>query len=140
MALSDQLMQLSTRSKELEDRAAAAKTKAKADLEQDVKAARESAQAQGDALREGVKSSKGKISSWWHDVQRSWDDHLAAVRNDVGHQRAQHDLKKAQQAAAQADDDAAFAVDFANAAVEEAEYAVLDAALARMEADELATT
>ena len=50
MALSDQLTKLAAKAKEAEDRAAAAKTKAKADLEQDVKEARESAQAHADQL------------------------------------------------------------------------------------------
>src|SRR6478672_8766704 len=46
MALSDQLTQLAARAKEAEDRAAAAKTKARAQLEQDVKTARKASQAQ----------------------------------------------------------------------------------------------
>jgi hypothetical protein len=39
MSLSDQLSRLTARTKELEDRAAAAKAKARVDLENDVKAA-----------------------------------------------------------------------------------------------------
>ena len=138
MAVSDQLTKLAARTKEFEDRAAAAKTKAKADLEQDVKEARESAQAQSDALRKSAETSRGKISAWWDSVERSWNDHLAAVRKNADDRRAAHDLKTAQRAADQAEDDAAFAVDYAYAAVEEAEYAVLDATLARMDADDLA--
>ena len=138
MSLSEQLMQLSVKTKELEDRAAAANTKARADLEQDVDNAREAAQAKGNALRDSAKTAESGISSWWHDVQRSWDDHLTAVRQNVDDRRAAHDLRRAERAAERADDDAAFAVDFAYAAIEEAEYAVLDAALAHMEADELA--
>jgi hypothetical protein len=138
MALSDQLSKLATRAKELEDRAAAAKQKGKADLEQEVKSARDSAQAQGDALRKSAEESKGKVSAWWDSVERSWSEHLAAVRKGVEDRRAAHDLKEAQKAADQADDDAAFAIDYAYAAIEEAGYAVLDADLAHMEADELA--
>ena len=52
MALSDQLSKLAARAKEAEDRAAAAMTKAKAQLEQDVKTARESAQAKWNLLKE----------------------------------------------------------------------------------------
>ena len=140
MALSDQLSQLSARTKEFEDRARAAKSKAKADLEQEVESAREAAQAQGDVLRKSAEDHKGKISSWWDSVGRSWNDHLDAVRKDVDDKRAAHDLKTAQKRADNAEDDAAFAVDYAYAAVEEAEYAVLDATLARMEADEMAAT
>jgi len=140
MALSDQLSQLSARTKELEDRAMAARSKAKADLEQEVASAREAAQVQGNALRQTAEAHKGNISAWWDSVERSWNDHLAAVREDFDDKRAAHDLKSAQRRADNAEDDAAFAVDYAYAAVDEAEYAVLDATLARMEADEMAAS
>jgi Cu/Ag efflux pump CusA len=137
MALSDQLGQLASRAKQLEDRVAASTTKTKADLQQEVKNARESAQAQGDALRKRAEAGKGKISEWWDSVQRSWNDHLTAIRDDIDEKRSGHDVKKAQRRADSAEEDAAFAVDYAYAAVNEAEYAVLDAELARMEANEL---
>ena len=138
MAVSDQLSKLSRRAKELEDRAAAAQSKAKSDLQQEVKTARESAQGQADELRKRVGETKGGISSWWDSVQRTWDEHLGEVRKSVDERRAAHDLKAAQRNADQADDDATFAIAYAYAAIEEAEYAVLDATLARKEADELA--
>jgi hypothetical protein len=138
MALSDQLTKLAARAKELEDRAAGAQTKAKNDLQKEVDQARDSAQAQADALRKSAEASKGKISAWWASVQKSWSDHLAAVRKDVKNKKAAHDVKAAQKVADQADDDASFAIDYAYAAIEEAEYAVLDAQLAHVEADELA--
>jgi hypothetical protein len=137
MALSDQLSDLAARAKQLEDHAAAAKQKAKADLEADVNQARESAQARADALRQSAEAGKGRISAWWDGVQRSWNEHLAAVRKNAEDRRAAHDLKAAQRAAERADEDAAFAIDYAYAAIEEAEYAVLDADLAHMQADEL---
>ena len=138
MTVSDQLSQLSARTKELEDRATAARSKAKADLEQEVVSARDAAQVQGDALRKSAEAHKGNISAWWDSVERSWNDHLAAVRKDFDDKRAAHDLKTAQKRADNAEDDAVFAIDYAYAAVDEAEYAVLDATLARMEADEMA--
>ena len=137
MAVSEQLARLSARAKELEERAAAAKTKAKNDLEQDVNDARQSAQAQSDALHKSASASKGQISAWWDSVQRSWNEHLAAVRKNIDNRKAAHDLKSAQRAADQADVDASFAIDYAYAAIEEAQYAVLDADLAHMHLDEL---
>jgi hypothetical protein len=136
--VSEQVTNLAARAKELEDRAAAAKGKAKADLEHEVEAARQSAQVQGEGLRQSAEADKGKLSAWWDSVQRSWNEHLAAVRKDVDDERSAHDLKAAQRIADRAEDDAVFAVDYAYAAIEEAEYAVLDATLARMEADEMA--
>jgi len=138
MALSDQLSRLAARTKELEDRAAAANQKAKADLQQDVKAASEASQVQADALAKSVDESSSHVSAWWDSVGRSWNEHIAAVRKSIDEKRAAHDLKAAQKAATQADDDASYAVDYAYAAVVEAEYAVLDATLAHVEADELA--
>ncbi len=138
MALSDQLTKLAARAKEAEDRAAAAKSKARAQLEQDVKAARDAAQAQADQLRKTADANKGKISDWWNGVQKSWDEHVATIRQNIDEKRAEHDLNAAQRDADIAEDDAAFAIDYASGAIDEAEYAVLDATLARMDADALA--
>jgi hypothetical protein len=138
MALSDQLNELSIRAKQVEDRVTAARGKAKADLESDVKEARASAQAQADVLRETAEAGKGKLSAWWESVQRSWNEHLAAIRKNIEDRRAEHDLAAAEKVADRAEEDASFAIAFAYAALEEAEYAVLDATLARMDADDLA--
>jgi hypothetical protein len=134
MALSDQLTQLAARAKEAEDRAATANTKAKAELEQEVKEARESAQAQADQLHKSAETGKGKLSAWWDDMQRSWHQHLDTIRQHVDERRATHDLESAQRNAESAEEDAAFAIDYAYGAIEEAEYAVLGATLARLDA------
>ncbi len=139
MAVSDELTKLAARAKEAEGRAAAARGKTKADLEQDVETARTSAQDQAEKLRKSADARKGKISVWWHDMQRSWDEHLAKIRDDIDQRKAEHDADRAVRRAERAADDAMFAIDYAYAAITEAEYAVLDADLARMEADELTT-
>ena len=138
MALSDELSKLAARTKEIEDRAAAAKGKAKADLQQEVKEARETAQADADELAKSIDRSTEDVAAWWGDMGRSWNEHLAAARKNIDEKRATHDLKSAQRAERRADDNASYAVAYAYSAVVEAEYAVLDAALAHMEADELA--
>jgi cell division septum initiation protein DivIVA len=71
MALSDQLTKLAARAKEAEDRAAAAKTKARAELEQDVQSAREAAQAQADQMREAVEADQSRVSEWWTGSRRT---------------------------------------------------------------------
>jgi len=139
MAVSDQLSRLAVHAKQAEDHAVAARGKAKAQLEADVTTARDSAQAQAVELRKKADASKGKVSAWWDDTQRTWNDHIADARKDIDKKRAEHDLKRAQRNADVAEDDASFAIDFAYAAIDEAEYAVLDAALARMQAEELAS-
>ena len=135
---SDQLDKLAARAKEAREHADAARGKARADLEQDVKTARASAQAQADKLHESADANRARISAWWHDVQRSWSQHVAALKENMADRKAEHDVDSANRRAENAEGDAAFAIDYAVAAIEEAEYAVLDASLARMEADELA--
>ena len=58
---SDQLDKLAARAKEAREHAEAARGKARVDLEQEVKTARASAQAQADKLRESAEANKGKI-------------------------------------------------------------------------------
>jgi hypothetical protein len=138
MTLSDQLTKLAARAKEAEDRAAAAKTKARAELQQDVKDARDASQEQADQMRKTAEENQGKISDWWTGVQQSWSDHIATVRQNVDDKRAEHDQKVAEREADSAEEDAAYAIDYAYGAIEEAEYAVLDATLARMDAESVA--
>jgi hypothetical protein len=137
MALSDQLAKLATRAKQAETRAAAAQKKARTDLETDVSAARASASAQAEKLRESADAGEGKVSDWWSGVQKAWSDHVDAVRADIDERKDKHDRAEARRAADDAEADAQYAIDYAYAAVEEAEYAVLNAELARMESDEL---
>jgi hypothetical protein len=137
MALSDQLTELTARAKNAEEHAAAAQGKAKTDVQADVETARASAQDRAKKLRESAEANKNKLSVWWYDLQHTWNEHVAKIREDMDAKRAEHDVDHAQRRAERRADDAVFAIDFAYAAIEEAEYAVLDAELARMEADEL---
>jgi hypothetical protein len=137
MAMSDQLEKLAQRAKELEDRAAAAKQKNKSDLENDVKQARKAADDQGESLKKNAEKGKDRLSAWWFNLQRGWNEHLKAAHKHMDDRKSEHDLKSAQRAADRADDDASFAVDYAFAAIEEAEYAILDAELAHMDVDDL---
>jgi hypothetical protein len=131
MAVSDELMRLSVRAKEAEDRAAAAKTQARDKLEQDVQTARENTQATADRLR-------GEAGAKADSLQQSWTAHVARTRERIDARKARHDAKVAERNADDADDYAAYAIDFAYSAIEEAEYAVLDSVLARLDADEAA--
>jgi hypothetical protein len=138
MALSDQLSKLAARTKELEDRAAAARQEARADLQHDVEAARVASNANAEVLGKAWDEDVAEVSAWWTDMGRSWDEHLARVRERVETKKEQHDLKAAQRDADEALAYASYLIDYTYAAVDEAEYAVLDAVLAQKEADELA--
>ena len=81
--LSDKLAELSARAKEAEGRAVAARDKSKADLQADAETARASAQARAKKLRESAEANKNKLSVWWYDLQRTWNEHVAKVRDDI---------------------------------------------------------
>jgi hypothetical protein len=66
MAVSDQLHTLADRSRQAEDNVTAARTKAKAQLEADVKAAQESAKQRSQALRAKADQGKENISTGWN--------------------------------------------------------------------------
>ena len=136
-ALSDRLAELSARAKEAQDRAADARDKKKGDLEKDVATARDSAQAHSKKLGESVDASKDKISASWSDVQRSWNEHVAKIRDRIETKKTEHDVHRAERRAERRMDDAGVAVEFAYSAIEEAEYDVLEAQLALDEAAEL---
>jgi hypothetical protein len=138
MALSDQLSKLSTRTKELEDRATAAHQEARADLQRDVDAARKASNENAEALGKSLDASEAEVSAWWTEVGRSWDEHIARMRDKVHTKKEQHNLKSAQREADDATAYASYLIDYAYATVEEAEYAVLDAVLAQTVVDELA--
>jgi hypothetical protein len=137
MPLSDQLSALAVRAKNAEDHAAAAEQKARAEIEHDIEAARTAAAARGEALQKKAKSSKESAAAGWDKLQRSWNEHLASLKESFDEKKGEHEVKAAQRRAYGAEEDANWAVDMALAAVEEAEYAVLNAVLARKEADEL---
>jgi hypothetical protein len=134
MAVSGDLSRLSTRAKEAEDRAAAAKTQARENLEQAITKAGASAQEVSDLARSESAAAAEKARSWGEGVQRSWKEHLAEVRQRADERKAERNAEQAEYNAEDAEDYAAWAIDFAYAAIGEAEYAVLDAVLARQDA------
>ena len=125
------------RTKDAERRAAAARDRPRPNKKTDAETARASAQERAKQLRESAEANQNKLSVWWYDLQRTWNEHVAKIRDDIDTKQAEHDKDRAERRAEHRADDAAFAVDFAYTAIEEAEYAVLDAELARKEADEL---
>jgi hypothetical protein len=138
MALSDQLSQLAARTKEAEDRFAAAKKDSRDRLEQDVQHARETTQTRTEKLQSEAAAAGDQASAWADNLRQSWNEHVQQVRNRMKADKNKMDAKIAGQDAQDAEDYAASAIDFAYATVEEAEYACLYAALARADADDAA--
>jgi hypothetical protein len=135
MAMSDQLLRLSQRTKQAEDRVAAANTQARQQLERDVEQARQGVQETVDQLSADTATASSGLDAAGRDIRQSWSEHLAQVRSRIDARKAHHDAKVAEDNAEDAEDYAVFAINFAYSTVEEAEYAALDAVLAREEAD-----
>jgi hypothetical protein len=140
MSVSDGLAKLSTRAKEAEDRANAAATQGRSDLEKTVSTVQASAEAGAKKIQSQAQAASANVSDTWNDVQTSWNAHIAKVKADAEQRKAMFDAANAVTRADSAEADAAMAIDYAYSAIEEAEYAVLDAILARRDAkDALAT-
>ena len=137
MALSEQLYKLAARAKQAEDHEAASRKMAKADIEKNTQAAHDAAKAHAEDVSKKVAAGKSDISARWNNTQRSWNEHVAAARNDMHQKKANLDLKMAKHDADTAEADASVAIDYAYAAIDEAEYEVLNAVLVRKNADEL---
>jgi hypothetical protein len=137
MTLSDGLGKLAARAKKAETRAVAAQHKAASDLRGDVAAARATAQAKAQKLRESAEAGRGEISDWRLSVQKTWSAYIDAVHRTIDEANAEIDLAQARRAADTAESDASYAIDFAYSAIEQAECDVLHAELARMNADDL---
>ena len=140
MAVSDGLAKLSKRAKKAEDDAQAASTQARKDLEKTVDDMQMSAEAEAKKVQQRAQAASDQVSETWRDVQKTWNAHVAKVRDDVHQQRAMFDASNASARADWAEKSAGMAVDYAYAAIEEAEYAVLDAILARREAEDALAT
>src|SRR5262245_26477383 len=133
MTTSDDLSKLTSRAKQAEQRATDAARQAVDDLQKSVDSARASAEAEAAKLRDRAGESGQKVSSWWDDQQRSWNEHLAKVRKHVDEKKSEHDFIHLENMAELAEADAGIAIDYAYSAIEEAEYSVLNAILARAE-------
>lgn len=121
-------------------RSARAKTQARDRLQETADKAREKSQQAAQQLRTESAAAASKADAWGDNIQQSWNEHLANVRERVDARKARHDANKAELNAEDAEDYAVFAIDLAYSAIEEAEYAVLDATLARLDADAAAQT
>jgi hypothetical protein len=101
-------------------------------------AARKAADERTGEMFAAAGNESAEAEAHWNDVQRSWHEHVARIRERVTKKKAEHDRALAARDADRAEADAIDAIRFAAAAIEEAEYAVLDAVRTRMEADHLA--
>jgi hypothetical protein len=138
--LSEQLTDLAARAKRSEDFVDAARAKNRNYLDDERESLKKSIATGKARMNADAEVAEDKTRAWWNDTRQSIDLRVAELRAERDNHRAAHDLKKAERRAEDAEDDAAYAVDFALQMLDEAEYAVADAILARLDADELATS
>lgn len=135
MALSDELLKLSSQSRELEQSIEATKdqnqsrlTERKTALDAQLKATRK--KLDGKVARAG-----DELTADWNDAQKSVSDAFQSLRAGTEARHENLSAMRAGRAADEAEMDALDAIDFAIYAIQEAEWAVLDAADARDKAD-----
>ncbi|MEF2975688.1 hypothetical protein [Subtercola sp. YIM 133946] len=136
MALSDQLSELSTQAKALEDSAASIHAENKAKAEARIAELRASLDAAKVSVDSKLDADADEIDTAWAQMQRSVSDSFASLKADADARRTHRKATHADRAADSAELDAQDAIDFAIQALQEAEYFVLTAAVAREDADE----
>src|SRR5947199_164382 len=97
--LSEQLLEMSKRTAAFEDKAAARREEDHQEFEADVAEARKSSQAAQASFAAKLDSTHDSTSAHWREVQKSFDNHVAAVRSGVASRKASMDLSAAKRAA-----------------------------------------
>jgi len=95
MDASQKLAKLSERTKEAEDHASAARNQAKADVERSADEARAKAEAHAEELQRSATATGAHISASWNDLQKSWGNHMAQVRQSIDDKKDQRDARRA---------------------------------------------
>jgi hypothetical protein len=137
--LSEQLSDLSDRTKRTEDVVDAAKEKNRERLQQQKAQLQTAVSAEQTRIGERATKAQTDAQTKWQDLRSGMDNHFADLRAKGEQHKADRDLKRAEGRADDAELDAAEAIDFAIYALDNAEYAIVDATLARADADDLAT-
>jgi hypothetical protein len=135
--LSDQLSELSDRSKKTETSVSAALTKNRKDLERRRASLTSAINAGNKKVENQVSSTERKIQAQWSDTRSSPDDQFDMIRDHPDKRHNDKGVKKAKHHADVAEQHAADAISLVFYILDRAEYAIVDAALARADADEL---
>jgi len=137
-ALSEQLSELSIRSKKTEDVIAATTQHDRAKLETHRAALRSVITTGTVAAKDRASAATDVASAEWADARASVQRRFATIRTNADARRVETGIKQAEHHAQAAELDAVDAVEFALHVMNQAEYAVIDAAIARADADDLA--
>src|SRR5262249_53536578 len=91
MGLSGQPSELSKQAKANEEKARAAMSEAKGELQASVKRASDAARSKAEELSDKAKAGKAEASDWWSQVQSDWKTHVAHARENMKKQQAEMD-------------------------------------------------
>jgi hypothetical protein len=130
-ALSEQLSELSVRSKRTEDVIAATREKDRAKLETQRAALRTSIATETSAAKDRASAAKNNARAQWSDARSSVEKRFTSIRANADARRAEKGVKRAEHHAEAAELDAVAAVDFALYVLDQAEYAVIDISASR---------
>jgi hypothetical protein len=135
MSVSEQVDALQQRVADLKSSA----DQARRETNEQIKARIDQAKADIAGRQDAVKAKAGQAAdqaqSQWKSIEADAAAKTQELRDRIGRQRDERDVKKAEREAEAAEEDAADALDYASWAVDQAELAVLDAIDARAWAD-----
>jgi hypothetical protein len=137
-ALSEQLSELSTRSKKTEDLIAATMQQDRAKLETQRATLRSLVTTGVVAANDRASAAKNVASTEWADARTSVRRRFETIRANADARRVETGAERAEHHAQAAELDAVDAIEFALYVMDQAQYAVVDAAIARADADDVA--
>lgn len=135
--LSEQLADLSERSKRMEDLLAVTKERGAEGIAARGAALKASLAKGEDQLEDAADAVAEKIKGPWKHARTAVEKAFAAVREEADERRTHHGVAKAERRAEQAEENAAAAAQLAAVVLVETENAVAEAVRARAEADDL---
>jgi len=133
--LSDQLQELSDRSKKTEELLAAIREKNSDKLtaaRSDLRTAINDGNSRAKAL---AAEAKGKVEGRWNDMRDSVEQRFTSIQEKAEARRATKGIGKAEHRAEVAEQHAADAIELAMYLLDQADYSVVEATLARAEAE-----
>jgi len=133
--LSDQLADLSTRAKNIENAVMAAQKEGHDKVVARTAEARASATAAVTKMKQSIKAATDAGSTKWGAMEAKLGADMDALKTRVSEKKRALDAKIAERNAEDAEDDASFAIDYAIASIEQARLAVFDAISARLDAE-----
>jgi hypothetical protein len=129
--VSEQLSDLSVRAKKAEDEAAAAKTKASAQIQQREEQIKADAAKRKANMDQSMSNAQDTVVSSWNGLTTRVQSDVDGIRAKIDYKKYEHDREKSAKAADDAEENAARAINFALDSIDYAETAVLDAMVAR---------